>query len=215
VVEVVPAFLSMPMHTTVMNRATARDLPLLARYVPARKLIARFLAERGPLAAQHWREYQRCLLPEWAGDSATPRALERQAETMKWLNADGPRDLARRMAVVREEYQPTLAHLHIDATADRALRELIGLCRRHETKVVLVLTPESTTFRGWYDPARVQQIDAYLGRLSTELGVPVVDARPWMADADFVDGHHLRPRATADFTRRLERDVLVPLMNRQ
>jgi hypothetical protein len=215
VIEVVPAFLSMPMHTTVMNRATARDLPLLARYVPVRKLIARYLAERGPLTGQHRREYQRYLLPDWAGDLGTPPPLERQAETMNWLAVAGPEDLARRMEIVREQYQPTLAQLHIDATADQALREMIALFRRQETKVVLLVTPESTTFRGWYSAAGAQQIDDYLDRVSAELGVKVIDARPWMADAEFVDGHHLHPRAAAEFTRRLERDVLAPLVNRQ
>ena len=42
--------------------------------------------------------------------------------------------------------------------------------------------------------------------------MPVLDTRAWLADDDFIDGHHLFPRSAADFTMRLGREMLAPLV---
>ena len=35
---------------------------------------------------------------------------------------------------------------------DRALEELLAVCRREQIAAVLVTMPEATDFRGWYPP---------------------------------------------------------------
>ena len=57
------------------------------------------------------------------------------------------------------------------------------------------------------------EIDAYLARLSVEGAVPVVDARRWIEDAAFSDGHHLLPDGAAAFTQRFNHDMLQPLFS--
>src|SRR5262249_10528579 len=82
----------------------------------------------------------------------------------------------------RREYAESLGCFRIPAVPDRALRELLAVCRREGVAVALVVAPEGSTFRGWYPPAARAQIDAYLAGLAWEWAVPVVDARTWVAD---------------------------------
>ncbi len=42
--------------------------------------------------------------------------------------------------------------------------------------------------------------------------MPVVDARGWLTDADLYDDHHPLRRGAVEFTRRLGRDVIAPLV---
>ena len=42
-------------------------------------------------------------------------------------------------------------------------------------------------------------------------GVPVVDARGWLSDEQFEDGHHPLLAGQQAFTNQLYRDVLLPL----
>jgi hypothetical protein len=78
--------------------------------------------------------------------------------------------------------------------------------------VVLVLTPESREFRSWYAPGSEAQIQAVCARLARDHGTRIVDARTWVPDEDFMDGHHVLPAGAAVFTRRLAREVLTPLV---
>ena len=75
-----------------------------------------------------------------------------------------------------------------------------------------MLSPESSEFRGWYPEAARARIDSYCDELRRDYGVRVIDARSWVADEDFIDGHHALPRGAATFTHRLGRDVLQPLV---
>jgi hypothetical protein len=63
--------------------------------------------------------------------------------------------------------------------------------------------PEGEAFRQWYPPGAGERLDAYVRGLADEFGVPVIDARRWMRDEDFWDGHHLLPGGAAAFSRRL------------
>jgi hypothetical protein len=45
-----------------------------------------------------------------------------------------------------------------------------------------------------------------------EFGVAVVDARRWLADEEFEDGHHPLLAGQRAFTDRLYREVLVALV---
>ena len=69
--------------------------------------------------------------------------------------------------------------------------------------------PESSAFRGWYPPGAGPAVAAYLGGLSREYGVPWTDARAWLADEHFVDGHHLLAGGAAAFSERFGREMLA------
>jgi hypothetical protein len=56
------------------------------------------------------------------------------------------------------------------------------------------------------------QVAEYLGRISRELHVTVIDARDWVSDDDFIDMTHALPRAAGPFTERLGREAVLPLV---
>jgi hypothetical protein len=55
-------------------------------------------------------------------------------------------------------------------------------------------------------------IGEFYTQLGAEFSVPVVDARQWCPDEDFLDPHHLTPDGARTFTLRLGSEVLAPLV---
>ena len=93
-----------------------------------------------------------------------------------------------------------------------ALRDTLALCRTEGIPVVLVILPESTSFRALYPPVAEVKLSRFLAGLTAEFGYPVTDARSWMPDNAFMDGHHLlRPGGEA-FTDRLTAEVILPFL---
>lgn len=107
----------------------------------------------------------------------------------------------------RRMYVPLAGKLEVSPAADRALRDTLRVCREHGITPVLLLAPEGSEFRGWYDPARLRRFDEAVAVLAAEHGVRLIDARDWLPDADFADGHHPLRRGAEAFTRRLVREV--------
>jgi hypothetical protein len=109
-------------------------------------------------------------------------------------------------------YYPALQHFRIVDISDRAVRELITLCRQEGIGLTLLLTPEGKIFQSWYSPAARQLIDRYCQELSRTYDVSLVDARDWLGEEQFVDSHHTRVSGAEAFTRRLGSDVLQPFV---
>jgi hypothetical protein len=91
--------------------------------------------------------------------------------------------------------------------------DLLECCRREQIPVVLVLTPESSVFRGWYSADALSAVRQMLSELSEAHGVRIIDSRQWLADTDFLDGHHVLASGAKIFTTRLL-DELRPLLAR-
>jgi hypothetical protein len=85
------------------------------------------------------------------------------------------------------------------------------LAREHDIPVRLLLMPEASWFRELTPPHVASQFDRWLRELAAECGCPVIDARCWIPDSGFADGHHLLPGGAATFTDRLAAEVLTPL----
>jgi hypothetical protein len=49
----------------------------------------------------------------------------------------------------------------------------------------------------------MDRLDAFLGDVTRAFGVRLVDARDWLPDAAFYDGHHLLPAGAKAFSVRL------------
>ncbi len=113
-----------------------------------------------------------------------------------------PADRVARSAGARE-YVSSLKHFHLGTGPARAMRDLLELCRREQIPIVLVITPESTTFQSWYTPECRATMRAMLEELRTTFGVEVIDATDWNKDDEFLDGHHLEERGAERFTTRL------------
>jgi hypothetical protein len=115
-------------------------------------------------------------------------------------------------ARVSAGYASILANFQVDSGADRALRDFLRVCRENSTGAVVIRTPESSTFRAAYQPDALSALDDYAQGLTREFGVKVVDARRWLPDEEFEDGHHPLLAGQKHFTDRLNREVLIPLV---
>ncbi len=216
VIEVVPPLLGASGQSTAAALAETRDLPLLGRYLNPWKLAGRFAWERALTGFSHRDACLRYLAP-WCLAKPIPWdaiPLEELGGTTAWLDFQtNLQDVERRTAVVRAEYYAGLQHFHIADGPDRALRELLDLCCTRKIRTTLLLTPESSIFRSWYAADTTATLRAYSQSLAREYGIQVVDAREWLADDAFIDGHHIFPTAAQAFTARLNHEVLLPLMN--
>ena len=112
------------------------------------------------------------------------------------------------------EYRAILHDYRPAGGAARALTDLLTLCQTERIPVRLVLMPESTDFRRFYPPATVERLDRFLRELCAAHGCALIDARGWVPDAAFVDGHHLLRKGAEAFSDRLTREAIGPFLGR-
>jgi hypothetical protein len=108
---------------------------------------------------------------------------------------------------MREEYRDKFDGLRFDGAPANALRDSLDFCARQRLQAAVVLMPESSEFRSWYSPAAQAELSELLGRLTQQYAMPLIDARQWLGDESFTDGHHLLPSGAAAFTRRLGNEI--------
>jgi hypothetical protein len=158
-----------------------------------------------------------CLALDVPRPSTRGRAGPADTDTYGWHRhpADAAAEDERRRLddLVRWQYRDVLGTFRLAASSVHALHALIDLCRRDGVPVALLLMPESAEFRALYPPAVRQGLDQFLAGLAREETVPLIDARTWIADDGFLDGHHLLPDGAAAFTDRFGRDAVEPLLN--
>lgn len=112
-----------------------------------------------------------------------------------------------------DEYSEILTSFRLGGASCHAIRQTLATCRTAHIRAVLVLMPEGSAFRSWYTPASLRQARNFLDQLQREYEVPVIDAREWLADEDFVDSHHTRNCGAEVFSRRLGREALKKLVD--
>lgn len=217
-VEIFPPALVEDEESTLIYKPTLRDWPLLRRYPVNARTWAFWLQDRLLL----WYKYRSGFLERAAPRWVLPEA--RWGENLwdyrggEWRvigNKVPPQECRRLTDDAQRRYAHSVQHFRIADDADRALRELLDTCRDQGIAVVLFLMPESSEFRSWYPPEASQQLSEYLAALGREYGTPLIDARCWIEDWDFSDGHHLLSWGAAAFTRRFTKEVLSILRGKQ
>jgi hypothetical protein len=218
VIEVLPALLPLPYTTeklVAIERQSWADLRTLWAYCaqPHRHAFAWLKSRVDP-----WYTYRFCMLSQylscWVPDRNQVR-IWNVFDPGGWLrNPHRTTPEARKKYLLDAwvEHAAPLHNFRIAEAPDRALRELLTLCRQEKLSTALLLTPESHGFQSLYAPGAHARLAAYLQDLSRTFEVPVIDARSWVADALFSDGHHLLPEGARCFTRRFGRDGLIPLL---
>jgi hypothetical protein len=212
--EIFPPSLVEDDSGVTIPKTTLRDFPWLSRYPVSWKTYTCFLRDRALL----WHGYRDSLLaacaPAWLTPAPDRYAALWDARGGEWRAiGDGATPEERRDLLLdaRRRYFRKLQDFHVSAGADRALHDLLGLCQRQGIAVVLFLMPEASAFRAWYPPPTEQRLSAYLATMSKEYAVPLIDAREWIADDDFWDGHHLLRAGATAFTRRFAASALPSL----
>lgn len=114
------------------------------------------------------------------------------------------------LEVSRATYQRELqSHFRVTSMQDRALHDMLALCRRENIPTLLYLMPEGDIFRSWYHPATSAYIDDYLKGVVVECRTPIIDTRLWMEEKYFGDSHHLYRKGASRFTQRFGSEVLA------
>jgi hypothetical protein len=218
VLELVPTLMMGEHPASAAGVATAPDLPLLLDYFPRGRALRTFVKNR----ANPWHQHRQALLRRWAPSLATQAS---HTDDVKLGPCGGdagwnlpnhvPDEDRRRMTARVAAGAQFLRAWKVDPRADRAIRTVLEECRRQGIATLLLLTPESSELRACYSPDSLADLDAYCTRLSREFQVPLVNARAWLEDDDFSDGHHVIRRGAERFTLRLAREALQPLVANQ
>ncbi len=111
-----------------------------------------------------------------------------------------------------DQYQASLQDAQLAERPVRDLRKLLALCKQEHLTAALVIPPESSVFRAAY--AESSRLVDFICRTAAAYDVPVVDARQWVDDDGFLDGHHLWLKGAAQYTTRFGREVLRPMLDR-
>lgn len=223
-VEVMPPLFAgqVPLHEldeerVPTDRLALRDLPLIERYAgPEREGLYRrwWLSALVP-----WYSHRFSILNDVA-TNCLPEPM--QIEGFRGMDECGCVDQdwqemtpARRkqvLEITHNCYAPLLLDFRLGDPACEGMRELLATCRREGIPAALVLMPEGPTFRSWYSADAWSRIQTYLDDLSRDYQTPVINARDWMAEEDFVDSHHQMARGAAAFTARLGQEFILPLL---
>ncbi len=216
VVEVIPVWLSREGTGLLAEVAVTPELPFLLRYTTPKRVLRNFFMTRIVPWHRNRTALLEALAPGWAGEVG-PREdpllaghLGHDNRAWSWLQ--DPAFRRRQLEVARRDYGPALKSFQLQEWLTRPVADLVAFCRREQIELVLMLSPESSLFRSWYAPGSETQIQAFFAGLKRQHGVATVDCRHWLPDEAFYDGHHVLERGADTFTRRLEQEVLRPLV---
>lgn len=215
VLEILPSFLSYEGTSLVTTIAATRDLRHLHPYLDHGKLYGRWLRARVLPCCKYRAELCDLVLPELT--PAVPPSMRFNA--LGGLLEDDPDAetdpalAALRTAQSRLQYFQPLQQFHISREGDEAVRKTVEGAQRAGVQLLLMINPESREFRSWYATNADTLLSAYCRDLSATYGVPVVDARAWLPDREFMDGHHLFGAAANRFTEHFACEVLQRLVD--
>ncbi|MDB5309151.1 MAG: hypothetical protein JWO38_3353 [Gemmataceae bacterium] len=220
-IEFSPYFLHLP-HNLVNDgefippaRARQGDFAVLDRYHPAP---ARFRADWRGCQLFPWVSY-RNNLQLWAAPDAVSKArrvdhLWRHTDRWGWEFL--PEAIARlgcyylypEPCQFLRDYWYKMTGEPTHPGMEAAFCELVDLCNLEGLRHVVVWVPESSFIRTSYHPDGTWRVAAFIERLRTTHRAEVVDARDWLTDPEFMDGHHPNPAGAHAYTTRLDREVL-------
>lgn len=218
-VEVMPAMLSwrggQPMEERMLDgsRLSVAELTsLLSYFEQPRRALGRWSAAWLAPAHRRARELRRLVRLDDVGEAPDPAAADHLMDEYGWQCVPCSADAARRRDLIlmaSNQYDGALAEFELGARPTAALRALIARCRCESIDVTLVLMPEAESFRSLYSAGAEAELQSFLLDLRSEYGAALVDARHWVADEHFSDGHHLSPAGAAAFTVRFQRESLL------
>lgn len=218
VLEIHPGFLKvapnlMLAHRPAIERCDARDMYALHGYVdhPWRDWLA-WLRYRSAIAYQLRAELLRQVAPGWVPAAAPDLTALDKTTPYGWVPLPWPRPDAalrkQRAEWGRDAFEVSYRDFHVSDRTNRALREILDLCRREQIEISLLLMPESEEIRDTSARLAQQKVLHYLSQLSTEYAAPLINATEWCKSDEFADGQHLLPEAGTRFAGRLGREVL-------
>lgn len=199
------------------------DVPLLSHLYhqydwPIRNVVARTAAPAVHCRTWLIKRYARFLVPR-----ATDEDMKKFDVPWHTLDGDGwlsfpfkrcDEATFRRRAEEDEKtrMKPILDAFSVGPVSDRALRDLLQLCRDEGIGTAIYLMPEHSILRSWYPQATQARLADYLRQLSEAYQTSVTDLRDSWPDSDFGDITHLLPEGASKFSERFGREVVRPMI---
>ncbi len=155
-------------------------------------------AHRKPLLNQ--------IAPRWLPVAARTDGTWDKIDATGWLPGHAAVEAdtaAKAWAATEGYYRPLFDGYHVGADSDRALGQLVAEARAAGVPVGLLVLPESAAFTRLMPPEVRAAAADHLTRMGATLGVPLIDARGWVADDELPDGFHLTQAGAAAVSRRL------------
>jgi hypothetical protein len=214
VVEVMPAYYAYDNSAWLMLHATMRDISLLNSYLPSWRVYGDYFKRHIKLAPKYPAEILHQNVFGWDGipKEAAIRRISPQGGCLLLEHDVDESTRSIRTNATRAIFGRYLGSYKVTSIAERATREILGLCRENGIKVALVITPEGSTFRHWYKADTYPQLIHFLTATCESFDVPLVDGRDWLSDRDFFDYHQVIGPGAILFTNRLTNEVLRPLV---
>ncbi|HXT60833.1 MAG TPA: hypothetical protein VN699_19500 [Pirellulales bacterium] len=214
-IEVLSPFLSgcPPLDPTRFSapRFALSELPLIRRYTGHYSRVRWWDGRLAPCHAHRWAILRR-LAPNFAVDDPWTQGVGPfDAAGAGHLEDEIRTDAGYRQGVQRTEdsYGVYRNKFRRDAPFCQILRELLSICRQEQIRAALVVMPESSELRGWYDWRVDGEMLAFLRELGGEYGADVIDAKDWIDDRGFLDGIHLVQSGAERFTGGLAGEVVL------
>jgi hypothetical protein len=193
-------------------RLSAAELALLAPYAekPWRPL-KRWLIARTLPADRHRAELAKQIGIDEFRPGFEPPAPDMAVDGYGWLAAGGPLPTDKRSArtaLAYRQYDAFYRDFRLARGPAQALRDVLTGCRAGGIEPVIVIMPEAGEFRTHYTVEARTGVNGFLSQVRDDFGVPMIDARDWVDDDGFTDGHHLHSEGALVFTKRFEQVIV-------
>jgi len=210
VIEVMPAYLAIrPNRSFVLGSLGTADWLVMKRYLSAADRYGKYGWERWLTELRYHRALAERWLRKWVQvrDELFPPCYGPLGGYGHLRQEMSPELTSAAWAMAKRQYEAALREFHVDPEAGCALEELLELCRREHIRVVLLVTPEASPYRGWYSAEAGNVLADYLGTIAPDDPPSVIDAREWLPDGVFYDGHHVLARGAQAFTHRMGQEL--------
>lgn len=186
-------------------RFSLGELPLVRRYTSYYSRVRWWDGRLAPCYSHRW-AILRQVAPAFAIDDLWTQGIGPFDEAGAGRLPDAVRSEARfrqGLETTERSYGAYRNGFRRDAPFCRILAETLELCRSEGIRAAVVLMPESSEIRDWYDVAVQREMLAFLHGLGRQHDAAVVDAHGWIDDRGFLDGIHLVASGADRFTTEL------------
>lgn len=152
--------------------------------------------------------------PRWTPPEviAEARAFPDRTGWQPYTDTVTPEKYRKGLEYARGGHFDHLQKMEVGRAAVEALREVFEICRQERITPVVALVPEGSDFRSWYGPQAKALTKELIAIACDGADGRVIDARDWLPDDAFADGHHMLHTAAPIYTERLTRELIIPAL---
>jgi hypothetical protein len=197
-----------------LMRIRAKEMPLLAEYGLTKYVAGSFA--RGWFAPFHHHrgDILAALAPAIAGQRGQQGLnLDPWGSQIANRVRGNPRQYQRALDIAMSTFaRPYLRDYRLGGVSVRILEDMLADCQERRIATGLVVIPEGTPLRSMYQD-RWPEVEEWLTSLEQRFGCPVVNAREWVDDEGFWDGHHMCRSGARVYTDRFCKEAVPRLVD--